>query len=211
MPTAAITPELTEVAQEVHRRRLVSYTGDKAPDFKQTLAEVAVLMHFDRIPNVNDLRLGRKAMEVRPFDENGLSVRICWWERWPLKVFSFLLDADVYVFVSKEGRNLDIAGWLPINLVDEAPIEWVERDGKRIGYSHEIDKSYLAPLPEKFAFVDECKHLEEWMGMWDWSFNAWLCCGCQRYIHDAAARDKSPRLLAVCSPDGEVPPSTSGT
>lgn len=196
MPVVGITTELQDAAREVHRRRLLSNSSGRIADFRATVAETAFVSLYGDVPLIDHLKVGKRSLEMIPTDEDGHSIRVCWWSAWPLRVFSRLLDADVYVFVVQQSpTNLDIAGWLPINLVEEAPVHWFEKDGERLDYSHEIDRDYLIPLPADFAFKDECIHQAGWMCLWDWTFDAWQCSGCGRYVHDAQGRERAVRDL----------------
>lgn len=196
MAVVLITNEIQEAAREVHRRRLLSNTSKRTPDFRATIAETAFLSLYGKVPTVDDLKVGPKSLFLAPTDDAGNVVRVCTWERWPIRVFSRYLDAGAYVFAVPKGDHLEFEGWLPINLVEEAPIYWFEEDGERVDYSHEIDRDYLIPMPSTFRFVDTCEHKENWMQIWDWTFAAWQCCGCSRYVYDSREREHSARLLA---------------
>ncbi len=182
-----LTPELLSIATEVHRRRSVQGSSGVIPEFETTVVEVALLEKYGRTIKVSDLRVERR-MDVIPTDLDGNKVAVVA-RSWPMLVFAQMLNVDAFVFAGKKSRtSVEFYGWLPTPLIEQLPIRWLERDGERVSYSHEVERDYLFSMPTEFRFTDDCKHLEQWPGWWEYRIGAWFCFGCQRHIVDADER-----------------------
>lgn len=183
----AITSEAAAAAEELHRRRVLS---GSSVTLETTLAEVGFLSAYDRMLSLDDLAPKKNALEFIPVDVEGNRIRIVVWRAFPMLVFSRLLDVDAYVFVVPKQNSLNVAGWLPLEQVEEAPVHWFVQDGKRTGYSHEVSAKFLVEMPAEFLFKETCKHLEDYGGIWDYNEAGWECCGCGRRIYNLEDRER---------------------
>jgi hypothetical protein len=130
-------------------------------------------------------------------------------------VFAQLLDADAFVFAAKRSKtSVEFYGWLPTSLVERLAVCWLERDGKRVSYSHEVERDFLFPMPKEFRFTDGCEH-DSWPAWWDAGVGGWFCFGCQRVIVDDGERrrivEQETRLgLGVATGSGAAGVERSG-
>lgn len=206
-----VTQEIRRAAQDLHRRRMMANVTGASLRFDASLAEIAALSSFGRESEINDLKVAPKSLQFVPRDLSGREVRIIYRDRWPVRVYSYRLDqADVFLFVVK-GRGddvLEVAGWLPLDMVEKAPIYWWEEDGERVDYAHEIDNGHQYPLPEKFDFVDDCGFGDEchssgdFNAVWDDTMMAWECFGCGKFIYDDQLRDSIDASRSTSVPEG---------
>lgn len=207
-----VTPELRRVAQDLHRRRILSNKSGSSLKFDTTLAEVAALRAFDRDPQIGDLRVYQKSLQFLPKDLSGRDVRVIYRDSWPARVYSYRLDAaDIFLFVVRGSRDhLNVAGWLPVSIVEMAPVFWLEEDGERVEYAHEIENGFPYPLPDQFDFTHDCgfganAHVDgEYNGVWVDSMMAWECFGCGMYVYDEDLRE------SIASEHDEVPQNEEG-
>lgn len=182
-----ITNEITAAAGEVHDRKKLAGTNML---IEQSLAEVGLLAAYSRTVNINDFKQSGRQLNLLPTDIAGRRIRVLIPRYWPVRVYSNCLDEDVIVVAEVKAR-VRLIGWLPMDQVEEAPVYWFQRDGKRTGYSHEIDQPYLIQMPTEFDFVDTCKHGDEWPALWDYSGrNGWFCFGCERVLYAENDRRK---------------------
>lgn len=179
MRVQEVTGEIRASADEVHRRKLLV---GKPTSLEQTIAEVALLKSYGREVTVDDFRSTFR-LDVVPTDIAGNKVRIMVPRFWPLRVYSGNLDEDVLVVLNFRKKYVQLLGWLPMAHVEQAPIYFHERDGKRVSYAHEIDQAYLFPMPEEFDFTDTCDHLETWLALWDYTTPGWKCAGCRQVLY----------------------------
>lgn len=180
MKTQEVTPELKADAEEAHRRKLLAGrdTGSQA-----TLAETALVYSYGRVVQVTDF-VQTWRLNLLPLDMNGKRVRVLIPRYWPLRVPANMLDnEDVLVVADFRRDAIRFLGWLPISHVEEAPVSFFEKDGKRLSYSHEIDQGYLFEMPDTFDFTDHCLHLDAWMALWEYSPPGWLCSGCGQVLY----------------------------
>lgn len=184
-----VTPEMQAVAQELHRKRIAAGNG-VAPDFRTAVAEVAFLTAYEIAPTVDDLKVGKRSLQFIVDDDDGNQVRVIQQQRWPMRVWSSRLDVDAYVFTTTVDQTVNIAGWLPAGLVEEAPIHWQEEDGERTDFAFEIGVEALIEMPTDFKFTDRCQHGDEYGAIWSYTNEAWECCGCGRYLYSRADNER---------------------
>lgn len=187
-----VTPEMQTLAQELHRRRIKA-GGGVAPDYRTAVAEVAFLAAYELTPLMEDLKLGKRSLQFIVNDDDGRRIRVIQQHRWPMRVWSSRLDVDAYVFTTTVDQTVQIAGWLPIMLVEEAPIHWQEEDGERTDYAFEIEREVLIEMPTDFKFTDRCPHGNEYGAIWSYANDAWECCGCGRYLYSRTDNEKIKR------------------
>lgn len=187
-----VTPDMQAVAQELHRRRIAAGNG-VAPDFRTAVAEVAFLVAYEIAPSMNDLKVGKRSLQFIVDDDDGNQVRVIQQQRWPMRVWSSRLDVDAYVFTTTTDNTVQIAGWLPVELVEQAPIHWQEEDGERTDYAFEIGREVLIEMPTDFKFTDQCPHGNEYGAIWSYPNEAWECCGCGRYLYNRETNERIKR------------------
>lgn len=183
-----LSQEMLAIAAEVQRRRSVQSGKGLVPDFDTTVVEVAFLDLYHREVAVGDLR-NTWRLDVLPIDLDGNEVRVVS-RQWPMLVFAQQLSADAFVFAAKKSKTIvEFYGWLPTPLIERLPVRWLDRDGERVSYSHEVERDYLFPMPGEFRFTDGCKH-DDWPAWWEYTIGGWFCFGCQRVIVDARDRER---------------------
>lgn len=178
--------EIVEISQELHRLRVSK--GDQK-ELRASIAEVAFLAHYGRAPKLRDYQQFPQSMRFNAKDRGGNILRVVWRQDFPFRVYSYNLDADAYMFVRVTNpRTWKLCGWLPIQQVEEAPVWWWVEDGERKDYAHEIEPGWLRPLPEDFVFVETCLHNEQFGMVWNDTYDAWECFGCDQYVLNARDR-----------------------
>lgn len=188
-----ISPTVREHGEELHRRRVLA--GSLLP-LETSVAEVAVLDAYGQFVSIDHLVAKKNALQLIPEDTAGQRLRIVVWRTFPLLVYSRFLDVDAYIFAVPQPNTLNVlnvAGWLPLEQVEEAPVVWFIQDGERKDYSHEVSAKFMAEMPGDFLFRDPCKHFENYGAIWDYNHEGWECCGCGRWIYDAKTREAVQR------------------
>lgn len=172
---------------------------------KVALAEAAVLHSYGRTVDVDDLMVRRRNLDLTAEDDAGNKVRIIVRDRWPIRVYSRLLDVDIYVFVvMNDSEDGVIYGWLPIEQVEEAPQSWYTENGERKDYSHEINEPFLVAMPEQFKFEESCTHFQHFGGMWSYDWSGWECFGCGRILYSTAEAEHIARIDAAAGYSDQV-------
>lgn len=179
MRVQQVTDEVRASAGEAHRRKVL--VGNEVST-AQTIAETAVLRSYGRDVTVDDFRSTFR-LDIVPTDDAGNKIRVMVPRFWPLRVYYSNLDVDVLVVANFRKKYVQLLGWLPVPIVEQAPIYFFEKDGKRISYAHEIDQAYLFPMPDEFDFTDKCEHLETWLALWDYTTPGWKCAGCKQVLY----------------------------
>lgn len=181
-----IPESAVHLALDLYRRRMLFGSRRTLLD---AVAEASVVAFYHRVLTIDELD---PKLDLTLTDDGGRRVRIVTGRGWPLQVRAQQLDAgDVYVFAHAESKEEgQLYGWLPSHLVEQAPIEWFVKNGKRFNYAHRIDHpGYLSPMPVTFDYGG-CPHLEQYGGLWDDRKEAWECCKCGQFLYDAVHRDE---------------------
>lgn len=132
---------------------------------------------------MSDLKVNRKSLQFIAHDDDGNTVRVIQQQRWPMRVYASRLDVDSYVFATTTPKQtVEFAGWLPTELVEEAPVWWQIENGERTDYAHEIARDLLFAMPPDFKFTDQCPHTD-YGAIWSYMYDAWECCGCGRHLY----------------------------
>lgn len=167
---------------------------------------------YERKPSVSDLTIAPRSLQFVPTDDDGNSIRVIQQRWWPMKVWSSRLDADSYVFATTQDKTVTLHGWLPVTVVEEGSIYWKEEDGKRVDYAFEVYGDVFFPMPTEFRFTDACPHQDEYGAIWNYTNEAWECCGCGRFLYN---RDDSERIHRqddhFSRPSGPPPPTPKGS
>lgn len=186
--------ELIQTTQEILRRKIL--TKEAGNDYRNTFVDVSFLDSYGRAPTLDDLRSGNsRAMAFITEDDSGNTIRTVPSHKSPFRVYARWLDVDVYVFVRAPNlKDVQIKGWLTKQQVEQAPIHWFEDDeGKRTDYCHEVDRVFMAAMPEEFNFVEQCDHSR---AVWDYTHEGWECFICGRLVYDEAEIRWYERYLA---------------
>jgi len=197
--------DLLELARELLRRRLISQTEQHERDVKAAFAEVSFLARYGRVPSIDDIMADGKRLSFIPTDDEGRTLRVVLANKFPIRVYARWLDVDAFIFARCTSiNNCELLGWLPVEQVEEAPIEWFEKDGKRSDYCHNIvGPECLVPLPETFSFVEECQH--DGNAIWSYATLGWECVGCGRHGIDSGERERIARIDSQLGERDQVP------
>jgi hypothetical protein len=186
--------ELVKLARELLRRRNVEQSERYDRDLKASYAEVSFLDHYGKVPSINDIMADGRRLSFISTDDQGRTMRVVLANRWPVRIYARWLDVDNFIFARCGSiNNCELLGFLPVGQVEEAPIEWFEKDGKRSDYSHNIaGPECLVQLPETFSFVEECQH--DGNAIWSYATLGWECIGCGRHAIDSDERERIANL-----------------
>lgn len=202
--------ELSKLARELLRRRNVEQTEWYERDLKASFAEVSLLDRYNMVPQIDDIRADGRRMTFIPTDEGGKTVRVVLANKFPVRIYARWCDVDAFILARCTSiSNCELLGWIPLDEVEESPIEWFEKDGKRSDYSHNIGTpESLVKLPETFSFTEECQH--DGNAIWSYSSLGWECIGCGRHVVDSEERDRIERVDSNLGECDQVPSDQEG-
>jgi hypothetical protein len=188
METVTVSPQAIAAAKEINRRRILM---QKDTDLATATGEVAVLDRYGMLPSIADLQATKKRLDVSPTDASGRTIKIIVSAFPTYRVWSRMLDHDIYILVRKPKKTqVEIAGWIDGDSVQEAPVVWFEKDGEKVDYAHEVAPPFLLPLPTEFDFKP---HPTDYGAIWDSNSEGWQCLGCDRYFYDSTAHGFAKR------------------
>lgn len=203
--------DLVKLARELLRRRNVEQSDYYDRDLKASFAEVSFLARYGRVPSINDIMADGRRLSFIPADDDGRTMRIVLANRWPVRIYARWLDVDNFIFARCGSiNNCELLGWLPAWQVEEAPIEWFEKDGKRSDYSHNIvGPECLVQLPDTFSFVEDCEH--DGNAIWSYATLGWECIRCGRHGIDSDERERIAGFDSQPGDSGEISADQEGS
>lgn len=167
---------LVELAQRLHRDAVVS--GQKS-DYKAIEAQIALLDLYGEIADPLPCK-----------DRGGRTFCIEKTNRKQFLINQKQLSNDIIICALSTRGGYDFKGWITKEDVENAPISWIERDGKRVDYSHRVLPEFLSPLPNRFDFSESCEHDAAY---WDYESEGWHCFQCDRTLYDPALVERLDR------------------
>ena len=191
--------EIVELAQELLRRRVLTGQANGENDMMNAISQTTLLALYGRQPTIDDLKFNKNYLDFITKDEMGQTVRvIATNDDRPFYVWSNQLDVDCYVFLRYYATDKSAIpyGWIPRLDLEDTPITWWEKNGKKISYYHTIANiegfSYeaiasagLLPMPDTFHLVGPvCDHSAT---AWNGSVEGWSCLKCDRMLYDSTA------------------------
>ncbi len=178
--------EIQNLAQELLRRRTLTQQKNGHNDLMNAICQTTVLARYGKQPSVDDLKFNKDYLDFITKDNNGRTIRIISAkESENFKVWANQLDVDRLIFVefSSKHKQANPVGWMVRKDVEELPVCWFERDGKKISYYHMIDKNSLNSLNDEFNFPDSCTHpVAIWIEKQKWS-----CLKCDKMVFESNA------------------------
>lgn len=140
---------------------------------------------YGRALEGGDMYFRSTGLTLMFLDDKQQTVRMICEDQVPFCVNEDLLSADIYVFtkLAKLVEDCEILGWL----TKADLIECVLNPHK---HWYVVHPQSLVEMPTAFVFQETCEHVE-WSAIWDYTVEAWECCGCNRYLVDKAERDKA--------------------
>ena len=183
--------EIFTLAQELLRRRILTQQKDGKNDVQNAVCQTTLLAMYGRQPTIDDLTFSKDYLDFITEDELGFKVRVVSakeGEDW--RVWSNQLDGVDRICFARyypEDKAAFVFGWMNRVDVEETPVNWFERDGKRVSYWHSIDESKLNPMGDEFKLEDSCSHGKA--DVWDAESGGWRCLICDRIHFDTKAQE----------------------
>ena len=181
--------EIFTLAQELLRRRILTQQKDGKNDVMNAVCQTTLLAMYDREPTIDDLKFSRDYLDFITEDELGFKVRVVSAkEGQDWKVWSNQLDGVDRICFARyydEDKAAHVFGWMNRVDVEDLPVNWFERDGKRVSYWHSVDDSKLTLMPDVFKLENGCDHP---LNTWNQESEGWRCLICDRINFDQDAQ-----------------------